>query len=64
MFTISENRRIEAIETKLNELQTAANNLATKRQLKELLNIRQAEIEQLKEEVALLKTRVTALENA
>ncbi len=48
--------RIEAIETTLNEVQKALNKLATKAQLIQLLNIRQAEIVDL-------QTRVTTLEN-
>jgi len=39
------------------------NNLATKRQLLQLLNIRQAEIEQLKTDYAALEQRVHDLEN-
>ena len=54
--------RIEAIEEVLNNVQTALNNLANKAQLKALLNIRQAEIEQLKIDVASLKTQVAALQ--
>ena len=45
-FTAAEEKRILAIETKLNDVQDALNLLATKKQLKSLLNIRQNEIEE------------------
>jgi polyhydroxyalkanoate synthesis regulator phasin len=54
--------RLKAIEVKLNEVQTAMNNLATKRQMKGLLNIRQSEIEDLKTRVAALEAQVAALQ--
>ena len=54
--------RIIVIEEKLNEIQTALNSLATKRQLKQLLNIRQAEIDELQQKVASLETQVAALQ--
>lgn len=63
-FTVTENRRIEAIETMLNTVQTALNNVASKQQMKAILNIRQSEIEELQEEIVLLKQRVLDLENA
>ena len=62
-WTPTELLRIEAIEAKMNQMQTAMNNLATKRQLLQLLNIRQAEIEQLKTDYAALEQRVHNLEN-
>jgi len=62
-WTPTELLRIEAIEAKMNQMQTAMNNLATKRQLLQLLNIRQAEIEQLKTDYAALEQRVHDLEN-
>lgn len=40
-------QRIEMIEQKLDEMQVAMNNLASKSQMKALLNIRQSEIEEL-----------------
>lgn len=61
-LTVTEERRIQAIEKKLNELQTALNNLVSKRQMKSLLNIRQAEIEDLKTRVTALETQIQALQ--
>lgn len=55
-FTAAEELRIQAIESAINDLQVALNKLATKQQMKQLTNIRQSEIEDL-------KTRVTALES-
>lgn len=63
-FTASEERRIRAIELKLNDIQTALNNLATREQLKQLLNIRQSEITELQEKVVELEQRILDLENA
>lgn len=63
-FTESEERRIRAIELKLNDVQTALNNLATREQLKQLLNIRQSEITELQEKVEELEQRIVDLENA
>jgi predicted nuclease with TOPRIM domain len=56
--------RIEVIEAKLNDVQTAINNLASKQQLKQLLNIRQTEIDDLKVRVTSLEGRLTVLESA
>ena len=61
-FTAAEEKRIQAIEASLNDLQTAVNNLATKTQLKQLLNIRQSEIEELKSKVATLESEVITLQ--
>ena len=55
--------RFQAIENKLNELQIAVNNLATKAQMKSLLNIRQAEIEDLKTRTTVLENKVAILES-
>ena len=63
-FTESESRRIRAIELKLNDIQTALNNLATREQLKQLLNIRQSEITELQEKIEELEQRIVDLENA
>lgn len=56
--------RFLAIERKLNEIQTAINNLASKAQMKALLNIRQSEIEDLQTRVSTLESKVTILENS
>ena len=63
-WTETELKRIEAIELKLNDIQIALNNLATVRQLKEYINLRQSEINNLKNEVAALEQRIIDLENA
>lgn len=63
-FTESEERRVRAVELKLNDVQTALNNLATREQLKQLLNIRQSEIAELQEKVVELEQRILDLENA
>lgn len=54
--------RVEVIEAKLNEIQLALNALATKAQLKQLVNIRQAEIEDLKVRVTSLESQIQALQ--
>jgi len=54
--------RIEVIEYKLNELQTAMNNLVTKLEMKALQNIRQNEIIELQSQVAELQSQVTLLQ--
>lgn len=54
--------RIEAIELMMNDLQTALNALATKAQLKSSVNIRQSEIEDLKERVSSLEAQIQALQ--
>jgi polyhydroxyalkanoate synthesis regulator phasin len=63
-LTESENARILAIEEMLNNVQVALNQLATKTQLKSLANIRQAEIDTLKEQVAALEQRIFNLESS
>jgi hypothetical protein len=62
-LTATEDLRLQAIETALNDIQTAINALATKTQLKQLLNIRQAEIEDLKQRVSSLETQILVLQN-
>lgn len=54
--------RIEAIELAMNDLQTALNALATKAQLKSFVNIRQSEIDDLRERVASLEAQILALQ--
>jgi len=54
--------RIELIEATLNDVQTALNNLASKAQLKALLNIRQSEINTLQAQVTELQTQIVALQ--
>lgn len=54
--------RVEAIELKLNEIQTALNNLCTKRQMQALLTIRQTEIDDLKLRVENLEEEIAILQ--
>ena len=63
-FTEQESIRIQAIETMLNDVQTALNNVATKRQLNTLVVIRQQEIDELKQRVLDLETQVADLQSA
>jgi hypothetical protein len=55
-ITITEDLRIGSIEKKLNELQSALNKVATKAQLKQLLNIRQSEINDIQDILQTLDT--------
>lgn len=55
--------RIVVIEQKLNEIQTALNNVPSKVQMKALLSLRQSEIETLKEQVATLESEIQALQS-
>src|SRR3989304_8545127 len=50
-LTATEDKRIQTLEKKLNELQDALNKLATKAQLKQLLLLRQTDIDQVKEDM-------------
>ena len=61
-LTSEEQVRIQAIETKLNEIQTALNNVASRAMVKQLVNHRQSEIIELHEEVANLKTQIATLQ--
>lgn len=56
--------RFLAIERKLNDIQVAINNLASKAQMKALLNIRQSEIEDLQTRVTTLESKVQVLEDS
>lgn len=62
-WTAAESQRVEAIEEMLNSLQIAINNLASKQQLRQLLLIRQEEIDSLKLRVTDLETQVAALQS-
>lgn len=55
--------RIVVIEQKLNEMQTALNNVPSKVQMKALLSLRQSEIETLKEQVATLQSEIQSLQS-
>lgn len=55
--------RVQAIEAMLNTIQVALNNVPTKVQMKSLVNIRQAEIEELQRTVEELNSRLTSVES-
>jgi len=61
-WSSEETARVQAIETKINEMQVAINKLASRAQLKQLLNIRQSEIQELQQTVADLQSQVEALQ--
>jgi len=61
-WSSEETARVQAIETKLNEMQVAINKLASRAQLKQLLNIRQSEIQELQQDIADLESQVAALQ--
>ena len=54
-WTVAETTRVDTIEDTLNEAQVAITNLMTKRQMRQLLAIKQQEVDAL-------TVRVTALE--
>ena len=62
-FTSAEEQRIRAIETVLNQLQTAISNLMSKAQMKQLLLVKQSEVDQLTQRIAALESQVTSLQN-
>jgi predicted nuclease with TOPRIM domain len=56
--------RIETIETKLNEMQTAMNNLVSRSQMKALTNVRQSEVVDLQARVETLESEIAILQDA
>ena len=56
--------RVLAIEAKLNQMQLAINNLASKKTMNALTQIRQAEIESLKQRVADLEEQLVTIQAA
>lgn len=63
-LTTAETERIEAIETMLNNLQTAISNLASKQQIRQLILIKQQEIDELTARVASLESQVVILQSS
>lgn len=63
-LTIDEERRLAAIELALTGVQTAIDNLASKKQLRELTTLRQADVNDLQTRVAALETQMTSLQTA
>lgn len=62
-WTDAEKDRVEAIETQLNKVQVAIKNLASKLQLRQLLLLKQTEIDSLTTRVADLERMVAILQN-
>lgn len=62
-WTSAENTRVTAIETMLNKVQTAISKLMTKQQMRQLLLIKQKEVDALTLRVAALEEQVAALQS-
>ena len=62
-WTDPETERINTLENVINDLQTAVSNLMTKLQMRQLLSIKQAEIDALTARVVALETQLTTLQN-
>jgi polyhydroxyalkanoate synthesis regulator phasin len=63
-WTDSETARVVAIEELLNQVQTAIQNLASKAQMRQLLLLKQAEVDALTTRVASLEAQLTVLQNS
>ena len=64
-WTDGEEVRIQNLETVINDLQTAVqNNLASKLQMRQLLNIKQEEITALETRVTSLETQIAVLQSS
>lgn len=63
-WTTAEETRIQAIEELLNKLQTAINNLMSKQQMRQLLLIKEEEINTLKERVTALEAQIAVLQGS
>jgi polyhydroxyalkanoate synthesis regulator phasin len=61
-WTTAEEKRIQAIETAINQLQTAVSNLMSKQQMRQLLLLRQEEIDTMKERITALETQIATLQ--
>lgn len=61
-WTTEETNRIIIIERKLNELQTAMTRLATISQMKQLLLLRQQEIDEMQDEITSIKAQIAVLQ--
>ena len=62
-WTDAETIRIETIEDIINKLQIAINNLASKKQMQQLLLLKQNEINSLIERITALESQITILQN-
>lgn len=64
-FSDAEELRIRNIETVLNDLQTAVNdNLASKQQMRQLILIKQSQIEELERRVDSLESQIALLQGS
>lgn len=61
-WTDAENQRINAIELMLNKIQTAINNLASQKQLRSIVALKQNEINDLTSRVVALEQQVAILQ--
>ena len=61
-FTSSEEARIEAIENAISQLQIVVQNLASKKEFRQLLLLKQEEVDDLKTRVSALETQVSTLQ--
>ena len=62
-WTEAENDRVVAIENLLNEVQTAISNLMSKAQMRQLLLIKQSEVDALTQRVEALEAQVRTLQS-
>lgn len=62
-WTDAENTRVSTIETLLNKVQTAMTKLMTKQQMRQLLLIKQKEVDALTLRVTALETQVLDLQS-
>lgn len=62
-LTDAELTRIAAIETMLNTVQTALNRMVSQTQMRQLLLVKQAEVDALTARVAALEAQVLALQS-
>jgi len=62
-WTSGETTRIVTIEEAINTLQTVANNLMTKRQMRQLLAIKQGEVDSLTQRVISLESQLAVLQS-
>jgi len=61
-FTAAEEIRLKAIEEMLNTLQTAIANTMSKQQMRQLLLVKQKEVDELTTRVAALESQITVLQ--
>lgn len=62
-LTDAERQRIRAIEEMLNDLQVAIRNMTSKLEFRQLILLRQQEIDTLKQRVSDLETQVATLQS-